>query len=605
MQPLSAPQEFVRTKSMQAGLAVTPVRIELGEWRGLKAVQEGPVLMVGQSREIDATQSAADVASLMQWQRSASGGVVAAISIRSNGAEGMRLGVVVDALPGSAMLRLYTAHQPNAAFEIAGQRVLQNLQANADAGDHSEAGRTWWTPSSSGDQVTLEIELPPGTTPDSLKIAIPRAMHIFENLSLPLPGEDELDASTKTQPLGTPQSCHLDINCYSQYDVQSKGVARMTFVTERSADGSYRYGICTGSLLNDTQGSKTPYFLTANHCLSTQTLATALETDWFYRSTRCNSNTLSSSSVTLRNGAQLLYSKSNPDVTLLKLNDAPPAGTYFLGWNNSVVATNSEVVGIHQPAGGMQKISIGTMAAPASCTPVGDKFSCQVGGTSGNYYYVRWSQGLTEPGSSGSPLFSNGVVTGVLSAGSGATCPATDAYSMYPSLNSVFADLRQWLAPTTTPGTPSTVTRIPIYRFYNTSNGTHFFTANAAERDSIIANLRNFQYENIGFYAATQSTGSPDAVYRFFNTASSSHFFTINETERNNIQATLPGFNFEGTAWFARKSEGQSSIPMYRFFNTATGSQFFTISAAERDSIISNLKHFNFEGVAYYLWNTP
>lgn len=43
MQPLSAPQEFVRTKSMQAGLAVTPVRIELGEWRGLKAVQEDRV----------------------------------------------------------------------------------------------------------------------------------------------------------------------------------------------------------------------------------------------------------------------------------------------------------------------------------------------------------------------------------------------------------------------------------------------------------------------------------------------------------------------------------------------------------------------------------
>ena len=607
-QPAGVPLEFVRTKSMEAGLAVRPVAIDLGEWTGLKSAPDMPVQIIGASRAVQQAQSSAQTAQLLQWQTSAKGGAVAALSLRSGGAEALRLGLLVEQLPGSAMLRLYTDHQPAAVFEIAGQRVMQIVQANRDAGDDSEAGRTWWTPSSSGEQVTLEIELPPGTAPEQLKVSLPQLMHIYQNLSLPLDrleaGEEQADS--KAMPVGNPVECHLDVNCYSQATTERKGVARMAYVTQRFADGSYYYGLCTGSLLNDAQGSKTPYFLTAAHCMSTQTLASALETDWFYTSTRCASNSLSPSSVNLRNGAQLLYTSANPDVTLLKLNDAPPAGAVFLGWDSSIVPDSSVVVGVHHPDGGLQKISFGTMSSRYDCTLDSQNVLCSFAPSTGNYYYVRWSMGLTQQGSSGSPLFHNGAVTGVLTGASEASCRANGAgaYSFYPSLNSVMPALRKWLVDAGAGQTPASG-RMPVYRFYNTQNGTHFFTASAQERDAVIQGNPVYQYENIGFYASTQTAAAPQAVYRFYNTTSGSHFYTINPEERALVIASYPQFNVEGTAWYARQAAGEGSVPMYRFYNTLTGAHFYTTNPLERDFVVATYPQFLFEGVAYYVWGSP
>ena len=601
--PTNVPQEFVRTKSMEASVSAEPVRIDLGDWMGQRSASLDGPLIVGASREIAQTKSTQSLASTLQWRDSASGGLVAAISVRSGGAEGLRLGLVVDQLPGSAMLRLYTDFQPQAIYEIAGQRVLQILQANLDAGDTSEAGKTWWAPSSSGEQITLEIELPPGLSPDALRIAMPRVMHIYENLSLPVVEEAENTLDAKAMPLGNPLSCHLDVKCYSQVENQRKGVARMAFVTQQNADGSYYYGLCTGSLLNDMQSSKTPYFLTAAHCMSTQTLASALETDWFYTSTSCGSNSLSSSSVNLRNGAQLLYSSANPDVTFLKLNDTPPAGAILLGWDSSVVADGANVVGVHHPDGGLQKVSFGSVLGRVSCAPQADgTFNCKNTDTGGNYYYVSWSQGLTQGGSSGSPLFSNGLVTGVLSGGTGATCPASSAASIYPSLNSVFPALRKWLVDGGS-GTVNTSSRKPVYRFYNNKTATHFFTALADERDYVIANYPVYQYEGVGFYASAKSSAAPNAVYRFYNLNTGAHFYTIDPSERDYVTAHYPMFKPEGEVWYARQAAGEGSIPMYRFYNTVTGAHFYTILSAERDFVIANYPQFKFEGVAYNVWN--
>ena len=313
VQPDDAPNEFVHTKSMAAGLALAPVSVDLGEWVGSKAAPVGNVPIIGVSRQSAKTATVQALASLLQWRPTAQGGLVAAISVRSGGADGLRLGVLVDQLPGSAMLRLYTDDRREAVFEIAGQRVLQIVQANLDAGDNSADGHTWWAPSSSGEQVTLEIELPSGTPTSALRVAVPRVMHIYENLSLPMVGE--------SQTIGGSLPCQQDVNCQGgAYDLQRRAVARTSYVS-----GSY-IRLCTGTLLNDKASSGTPYFLTANHCVSTQTAASSLETTWFYWSSSCGSASLSSSSQVLRMGAKLLYSSRDPDVTLLSLNDTPPPG---------------------------------------------------------------------------------------------------------------------------------------------------------------------------------------------------------------------------------------------------------------------------------------
>jgi len=48
----------------------------------------------------------------------------------------------------------------------------------------------------------------------------------------------------------------------------------------------------------------------------------------------------------------------------------------------------------------------------------------------------------------------------------------------------------------------------PVYRFYNVLTTGHFFTMSEAEKSSVIANLPQFQYEGIGYYAFDNGTCS-------------------------------------------------------------------------------------------------
>lgn len=620
--------EYVLTQSMRMGLAVDPLEINLGPWSPPKATPEGPLLIVGQSRSIAQTQSAGALSPLLKWQASVNGGSIAAISMISEAAEALRLGVLIDKLPGSAVFRLYTDHDRQAVFEISGQRVLQILQANIDAGDSGESGRIWWTPRSSGEQVTLEIELPAGTSTDSLKIAIPHLIHVYQDLSLPIENESDRKSGqdpTQPEPVGNALSCHLNSKCYDQYDSQRRGVARMTMVTSRSGN-SYGYGLCTGTLLNDKNGTGTPYFITAAHCLSTQTQASSLETDWFFYSSSCGSGSLNSSTRHLYNGAQLLYSSAVPDVTFLRLNDAPPAGTMFLGWNSAPVANGTNVHGIHHPQGALQKISFGGVTSRTDCgSAMSGRFNC-IGSSNGAYYKVVWSQGLTEPGSSGSPLFNGGQLTAVLSGGETQTCSISGGWSVYPSLNSVYPSLQKWLysdtvtppvtpppvtqppvvqPPVTQPPVVPTVPRVPVYRFFNVKNSSHFFTASVTERDNVIATNPAMQYENVAFYAYGSPQAGLKTVYRFYNKVNGAYFYTIDEAERDYVIYAYPIFQYEGPVWYASTANITNSTPVYRFFNTMSGTHFFTINAAERDFVIQTYPAFKYEGVGYNVWNKP
>ena len=42
---------------------------------------------------------------------------------------------------------------------------------------------------------------------------------------------------------------------------------------------------------------------------------------------------------------------------------------------------------------------------------------------------------------------------------------------------------------------------IPIYRFFNSNTGAHFYTPSEAEKDNVEANLPEFQSEEIAYYA--------------------------------------------------------------------------------------------------------
>ena len=43
----------------------------------------------------------------------------------------------------------------------------------------------------------------------------------------------------------------------------------------------------------------------------------------------------------------------------------------------------------------------------------------------------------------------------------------------------------------------------PIYRFYNSRTGAHFYTVSASERDFVISDYKDFQYEGPVYYVWT------------------------------------------------------------------------------------------------------
>ncbi|MBP6297388.1 MAG: serine protease, partial [Acidovorax sp.] len=398
MLPETAVQDVSPVKSRSVTTAPKAARVSLGELSMAKVEMSAPGTprLVGQARDVQATKSAAAMQSLWQWKSTAVGGKVAAISFNAEGAYGLRLGVLVKQLPGSATVRVYTQSAPDKVFQISGQAILQLIERNQAAGDQSDAARTWWTPDTGEGEATLEVELPPGVAASALDIAVPQLSHIFENLSLPT--AQEYQEQVEAAKINESDPCNLDANCYSDNAQERNAVARMLFTKN---GGSY---LCTGTLMNDAQNSFKPYFLTANHCISTQTVASSLETRWFYRSPSCNSGTLQSSSVRKTGGAQLLYASGNTDTAFMLLNDTPPGGTLFAGWSANTVAAGTSVVGLHHPSGDLLKISFGAVNSQANCQPTtGSGFQCS--GTSGNYYRVTWNQGTTEGGSSGSALF--------------------------------------------------------------------------------------------------------------------------------------------------------------------------------------------------------
>jgi murein DD-endopeptidase MepM/ murein hydrolase activator NlpD len=148
----------------------------------------------------------------------------------------------------------------------------------------------------------------------------------------------------------------------------------------------------------------------------------------------------------------------------------------------------------------------------------------------------------------------------------------------------------------------SAVALEPVYRFYNVTNGTHFFTPSAEERDTVIARWpRVFNYEGVAYSIDSASDTQP--LYRFYNRVSSSHFYTPSAEEADMVLATWPDvFTLEGQTYGVSPGWAEGSDPVYRFYNRKTGSHFYTASPQERDVVAARwASTYQYDGVAFYV----
>ncbi|HLP11602.1 MAG TPA: PKD domain-containing protein [Flavobacteriales bacterium] len=237
----------------------------------------------------------------------------------------------------------------------------------------------------SGEKVVVELYVPKSAL-DHVYLEIWRVTHAYKDLRY---------AVTRT--FGASGSCENNARCpsYAAWDNQIRsGICLVN-------GGEF----CSAALINNTCNDGKAYVLTANHCGSSGFGSWVFRFNW--ESTGCTTPGSSPSSNSISGGTQRA-AYAGADMSLVEMNSVPPLSynVYYAGWDrNNTAPTNP--FGIHHPSGDIKKFSQ-TTGTGSSATYSGA--AC--------WQTPTWTDGVTEPGSSGSPLFnSSGLIIGQLYGG--------------------------------------------------------------------------------------------------------------------------------------------------------------------------------------------
>lgn len=311
----------------------------------------------------------------------------------------------IDA-PGAVSidLALKPFHLPDGAEVWLSDAAGQRVRGPYTAADNPKSGE-FWTPYVPGDVAYLEV-LVPKRAHDELQLGILSVQQAYRSIE------------SGDSPFAKSGSCNVDTVCPegNNYRDQINAVARY------SVSG----GLCTGQLVNNAAQDNKRYFMTANHCVSSQSDANSVVAYWKYENPTCRTPGSSESgtpisaagnSISQTGGAVLRATYAVADTTLLELNTTVPtaANAFWLGWDRTENPVASGV-SIHHPQGDEKRISFENQALVIS-----DNTPSGVPGDK-HWQISDWDLGTTEPGSSGSVLMNpQKRLIGVLSGG-GAAC---------------------------------------------------------------------------------------------------------------------------------------------------------------------------------------
>lgn len=364
--------------------------------------------------------------SQIHWEH-VNGGYVARIHLISNQAKRLRYHVVFN--------------QPILSIKF-------RVKGNGDAAplepvDYTAVqGNDIWLPVTNGNDADLEIFVDESVSPEAtFNIDAVNIIVVDKNVG------NALKSLGRAEYPEMDIACAADTKVYPMIQKAANATAKLNYIENGK---SY---MCSGTLLTDKSGSKTPWFATANHCIGNQAAADTASFEWFYQATACKGSATDSRYKQTTGGGKLLWADADHEASLLKLNAQPPNGVAFMGWDSTPLKVKDQAVGIHHPAGDHTMISIG--AVTALNNPI------KIDGKTYHLNTVTYEVGGTEGGSSGSGLFTPGsndlIWRGTLTGG-----PEDYHISDYSDFNKYYPNIKQWLS-----GEPATTTNPEIEAFYN------------------------------------------------------------------------------------------------------------------------------------------
>ena len=534
-------------------------------------------LAVGYARPVPAADATVRLSELT-WQAVAGGMRAAQLTVSSPGAAAIRIGLSLADAPPGLLLRFQGSGS--------GATVFGPVSVGTVARDE-----VYWSPVLEGDAGTIELALPVAVDPGAAVIGVPTISHLHA-------AGDSLRAFGLN--IGLAGACEVDIACLDaalrqQLSSATNAVARMLVTIQ-----GHTY-LCSGTLLNDSQSSFTPYFLTADHCLEdpadpaagrgvASASAGTINTYWFFQAATCGSLAIPNYSL-VAGGAKLLARSVDFDWALVQLNLLPPSGTTFSAWSaDAPIATGTAADAIHHPSGDLKKLSKGSVQGYRSYSD------------GSSYIKTVWTMGVTEPGSSGSGLFTLNAATGgyelrgTLSGGL-SSCTDPQGVDEYSRFDVAFPLVRQYLAPT-----PSSATT-PAVEFYNALQDQYFVTADPFEiagRDhGVPAGWVRTGYRFLAYTDPATAPAGAQPVCRLYAPPpyGDARFYSANAQE---CAATLAQANqhwiLESAAAFYIEVPGTSSAQcpantraVYRFLDQASPPRRrYTAEVDLRDSLIDD-----------------
>jgi len=564
-------------------VALAPPRAdELAPLSTRMVIDKRQPLAIGVGREVADVMALRDLA----WQPTDSGTRTARVDIVSSGAAAVRVALQFNNTVAGLVARFSGSRSDAEAFAVPG----------ADISRAAQLGNRYWSPVVSGDTVSIELETPVDVSLDGVTMSIPRLSHLVVD------GADLLAPAgpvARATGIGAAGSCNIDVACIAASNPAAaelaKSVARLSFVRD---DG--RTFLCTGTILADSVASNTPYLLTANHCITSASVAQTINTYWFYAATICNSKAVPQY-VQLTSGARLLGRSQDNDWAIVKLNETPPAGTKYAAWRAEPLANGTTVISVHHPAADLAKFSSGQVTNDVQI--VDDLVN-------GVFNEVVWSEGVTEGGSSGgaiATLTPGGAyyeVRGGLYEGSSA-CGSLFSHlpDYYSHLTTALPVMRQYLTPNA--ANPDGI--VVAVEFYNANLGHYFLSTDPVEIDNLDSG-RTVGWVRTGlrFLVYDHQAPGTSAVCRFYRAPSfgDSHFYSASAQECAQTAAAHPvDWVYESSSVFYVTLPNASSgacaagtTPVYRFFNAQTTNHRYTAERYIRDDMTATPSVWTAEG---------
>jgi hypothetical protein len=351
-----------------------------------------------------------------RWITLPGGEKVWQLDIQANGAIALMLYYSDFHIPEGGKLFLYNAEKT----QILGAYTHRT---------HPSGGR-FATEFVAGDDVTLEY------------VASPDDQHLRIEIEAVGYGYNHLNVINNTVSLRASFPCEVGVNCEEgdMWQSQKRSVCRMVQLIGKK---SY---LCSASLLNNTAQDIKPYILTAQHCSSDNSGLVSTAEDmlqWVfyfnYERSGCSSTSSISRANTMTGCRRVAASATNreSDGLLLLLEQPIPEAynVYYNGWDRRDKPAMSGA-SLHHPGGDYMKIS--TYRNPAT-TYTFKADNLTEGGENAHWNVIfdetANGHGVTEAGSSGSPLFNeNHLLVGSLTGGS-SNCTETTGLNLYGKLS--------------------------------------------------------------------------------------------------------------------------------------------------------------------------